>query len=462
MQTTLDGVAGILKTTGVEFDPVATGAGFVAEALAELAGGMDEFARQNQAFNDIFYTAEERKNLALAESAQQVNGLTEVLNGLGITVPNTNAEFLALRDGLDLNTERGRFLHNLLTELGPAFNDVTTSGMSTEAILAQLPESMRSNFQQAVDFGIDGGTQLANNWADAMGAIVTQTNNSGGDFVGSISRTLDAIVNDASISGDQLEGEISAALEAALREAGAFSGEMPAEMRPGFDAAVAAAAAFATELRGSSGVVQGATSTANGALGGFGSAIESVATAARNAAKTALDSAISAVGSSRNSAEAMANINRINLAYEAAEQAGVTINPDGSYAEGLGTVPWDGFIAELHKGEMVVPAGAADMIRKLDASEFDGGAANQPFRRAVSVTPSGQGGARDDSALLSRIDKLIAQNEKLSRENAEHAKRRDMKLGQIADGTERNVMATKDAQQESERTGRELMEAIAS
>ncbi len=38
---------------------------------------------------------------------------------------------------------------------------------------------------------------------------------------------------------------------------------------------------------------------------------------------------------------------------------------DGSNAAGLDYVPFDGYISELHKGEMVVPANLADGLRNL-------------------------------------------------------------------------------------------------
>ena len=39
---------------------------------------------------------------------------------------------------------------------------------------------------------------------------------------------------------------------------------------------------------------------------------------------------------------------------------------DGSHAAGLSYVPFDGYIAQLHRGEMVVPANAADALRNLN------------------------------------------------------------------------------------------------
>ena len=50
--------------------------------------------------------------------------------------------------------------------------------------------------------------------------------------------------------------------------------------------------------------------------------------------------------------------------------ANVTVNKkvtgtDGSHASGLDFVPFDGYVAELHKGEMVVPASLADSLRNI-------------------------------------------------------------------------------------------------
>ena len=52
--------------------------------------------------------------------------------------------------------------------------------------------------------------------------------------------------------------------------------------------------------------------------------------------------------------------------------ANVTIKTDGSHAGGLNYVPYDGYIAELHRGEMVVPANEAQVLR---AGNFKGAGA---------------------------------------------------------------------------------------
>ena len=47
------------------------------------------------------------------------------------------------------------------------------------------------------------------------------------------------------------------------------------------------------------------------------------------------------------------------------EEKHTTTRSNGSHAGGLGYVPFNGYLAELHKGEMVVPANQADMLRDI-------------------------------------------------------------------------------------------------
>lgn len=57
-------------------------------------------------------------------------------------------------------------------------------------------------------------------------------------------------------------------------------------------------------------------------------------------------------------------VNEINNVKTSAPRGGNNRGGvDGSFATGLDYVPFDGFIAELHKGEMVVPASAANVMR---------------------------------------------------------------------------------------------------
>lgn len=62
----------------------------------------------------------------------------------------------------------------------------------------------------------------------------------------------------------------------------------------------------------------------------------------------------------------------------------------GSHATGLNTVPYDGYIAELHKGEMVIPARQSERIRAAGGSIDNVDQMVQPSPVAVaSPTPGG-------------------------------------------------------------------------
>lgn len=62
----------------------------------------------------------------------------------------------------------------------------------------------------------------------------------------------------------------------------------------------------------------------------------------------------------------------------------------GSHATGLNTVPYDGYIAELHKGEMVIPARQSERIRAAGGSIDNVDQMVQPSPGAVATpTPGG-------------------------------------------------------------------------
>lgn len=82
---------------------------------------------------------------------------------------------------------------------------------------------------------------------------------------------------------------------------------------------------------------------------------------------------------------------------------------DGSHAKGLDYVPWDGYIAQLHKGEMVLPKKAADAIR--DASgQIAGASYSLNFARGPSAERTGSvveeslGAAAIAAAVQSALD----------------------------------------------------------
>lgn len=65
---------------------------------------------------------------------------------------------------------------------------------------------------------------------------------------------------------------------------------------------------------------------------------------------------------------------------------------DGSFATGLARVPYDGFIAEVHKDEMIVPAAQADILRRYFSSGFSTLQAADSYRSARSDSDTGSSG----------------------------------------------------------------------
>lgn len=63
---------------------------------------------------------------------------------------------------------------------------------------------------------------------------------------------------------------------------------------------------------------------------------------------------------------------------------------NGSHATGLDYVPWDGYVAELHKGEMILPAGVAQSLRAQMTQGRSSGGTMQPITLIVQSVLDGR------------------------------------------------------------------------
>lgn len=79
----------------------------------------------------------------------------------------------------------------------------------------------------------------------------------------------------------------------------------------------------------------------------------------------------------------------------------------GSHATGLNTVPYDGYIAELHKGEMVIPARQSERIRAAGGSIDNVDQMVQPSPVAVSASSPGGSNSQSTSANSDGINLII-------------------------------------------------------
>ncbi len=110
------------------------------------------------------------------------------------------------------------------------------------------------------------------------------------------------------------------------------------------------------------GLVTQATIT-GGAMTLFTSLMSANVTAMSNVIVTEMTKAKGAIATILEEIAKLASVStNLQIKVEVSGEINAPV-PDGSHATGLGYVPNDGYIAELHKGEMVLPASIADDVR---------------------------------------------------------------------------------------------------
>ncbi len=151
--------------------------------------------------------------------------------------------------------------------------------------------------------------------------------------------------------------------------------------------------------------IASATKAAGSDLSSLGSVISSVASAAASAARDAASAAASANSAAR--AAGRAEDRAAHAANRAATSADKAASADinGSHATGLPSVPFDGYRAELHKGEMIVPANVASWMR----------GAGVPVQTSVTTTEP----TVIDARPIFQSRRTVSGNDDLRRENNE-------------------------------------------
>ena len=144
-----------LRFTGIEGAKAAT-------ALVDLRGGLEQFTSEAQFVfeNMLTSTAQE---LRLTEIAtEQLNG---TLGALGIAIPQTHAEFMAMLNAQDLMTEGGRNTHAALLSVAQAFVQVNGTAQEAADAIASANSAMRAAQVSAAQDVVRNRAAVA---ADAM------------------------------------------------------------------------------------------------------------------------------------------------------------------------------------------------------------------------------------------------------------------------------------------------------
>ncbi len=133
IKVALDSIANVTRNAGYD----------ITEALAQAAGGLDQFTSQLSFFSDNFLTEAER----LAPITKNV---ITTLSKLGYSFVDTRDEFKDLVKSLDLTSEANRALYQELMDLAPAFakvypeiEKVTEAEVDRSKVISQTIEILK-------------------------------------------------------------------------------------------------------------------------------------------------------------------------------------------------------------------------------------------------------------------------------------------------------------------------------
>ncbi|WIX33292.1 hypothetical protein QO259_01140 [Salinicola sp. JS01] len=113
-------VSGIADELNLTFDDMGERAVEAALNLQELAGGLDALQSQAQTYYANFFSAEEQRQRAIDQIAP-------TLEAAGLSAESTRAQFRAVVESLDLNTESDRQTYSELMSVAGAFAQLSES-----------------------------------------------------------------------------------------------------------------------------------------------------------------------------------------------------------------------------------------------------------------------------------------------------------------------------------------------
>lgn len=112
------------------------------QKLIDGAGGMDKLTEQAGFFYQSFYSESERASKAVeAANNQVIASFAE----MGIAVPESEAAFRSLVEGLDLSTESGQEMYQKLMDIAPAFDAVAEATKAATNSIASSLDKLRGN-----------------------------------------------------------------------------------------------------------------------------------------------------------------------------------------------------------------------------------------------------------------------------------------------------------------------------
>ncbi|WP_209930522.1 phage tail length tape measure family protein [Paraburkholderia sp. LEh10] len=410
----------------------------LAPAFDQMTQAAQQAADAQQSLWDNYFGAVYTSGQQLAMSTKQ---LQDRFNALGVSMPKTNAAFQALVENMDTSDPKVKALQNSLLALAPAFGQVMSAA-------DQAAQAAQQAAQQAVQTALGNVQTAYNNQVQALQSNIDATN----QFIDSLKGLKQSLTlgdlstlspQDKYLAEKQQFGKTSAAAAAGDKTA---QGQLPQVAQDFLNASKAYNAssqayvddfnAVQSALDSNIATAQAQLSTAQQQLAADNQMVQGIldlnqtAQSLEDAVKayfaaggTSSAGSGGAAGAGMNRAQVLATADPITglipysdanpygpmggitgAEWDAANAAGPTAaflaaNPwiaelkalHGSHAGGLDSVPFDGYRAELHKGEAVVTS-----------------ANNQKLSQMLNIDWS-RFGSGDNTALLNEIKALRAE-----------------------------------------------------
>jgi phage-related minor tail protein len=298
------------KNLGADFDNLKNASSDAQLAVIQLAGGVDNFNTSATFFYQHFTTAAQ-------QAADQAKSLNDQMNTLGYTGVHTRDQFKALVESLDLSTEAGQKAYVSLLALSPAFDSVASAG------------------EAAVKAAYDSQSQALTSFRDQL--VSFRQSLAAGDLSGlspeakyAASRsTYEDLLGKANAGDATAQAGLTSAAQDFLNASKAYN---------------ASSAQYQSDLTDVMKSIDLASSAADQQL---------------DLMKQQVAGILDVDKSVQTLAQALAAYN-----------SGSVVN--GSHATGLYSVPFDGYVAELHRGERVLTAVEAKQLDVRSSSLSSG------------------------------------------------------------------------------------------
>ena len=130
----------------LNFDRTSATAVVAADTMVRLAGGIEKFNAQNQAYFDNYFSDQEKQQLGLAESAAKMDVFNQGLIDAGQAAINSKEELRKYIEAQDLNTTEGQLARQQAMEVAGSLNTLTEASTTASDVINGLPDNMRDSF----------------------------------------------------------------------------------------------------------------------------------------------------------------------------------------------------------------------------------------------------------------------------------------------------------------------------